>query len=66
MTRRSRPKPGAAFSTPEHLWRSLAETRYLLRSPANARRLLDSVARVEADDFEHHDLISESGSDGGP
>nr|WP_296076285.1 hypothetical protein [uncultured Actinoplanes sp.] len=53
-------KSGTAFLVPEHLWRSLVETRYLLRSPANARRLLDSVARVDAGEFERHDLISDS------
>ncbi|MDQ1287866.1 MAG: antitoxin YefM [Actinomycetota bacterium] len=53
-------KSGTAFLVPEHMWRSLMETRYLLRSPANAQRLLDSVARVEADDYEAHALIGES------
>jgi antitoxin YefM len=53
-------KSGTAFLVPEHLWRSLVETRYLLRSPANARRLLESVARVEAGEFERHDLISDA------
>jgi antitoxin YefM len=53
-------KSGTAFLVPEHLWRSLMETRYLLRSPANARRLLDSMARVEAGDYEQHDLVSEA------
>jgi antitoxin YefM len=53
-------QPIATFLVPEHLWRSLVETRYLLRSPANARRLLDSVARVEAGDVERHDLISDA------
>jgi antitoxin YefM len=51
-------KSGTAFLVPEHLWRSLMETRYLLRSPANARRLQDSVARVEAGDYEGHELIT--------
>jgi antitoxin YefM len=51
-------KSGTAFLVPEHLWRSLTETRYLLRSPENARRLLDSVARVEAGDYEQHQLTS--------
>lgn len=50
-------KSGTAFLVPEHLWRSLVETRYLLRSPANAQRLMDSVARVEAGDYEQRDLI---------
>jgi antitoxin YefM len=36
---------------------SLRETAYLMRSPANARRLLDAMERLEAGDGEHHDLI---------
>ncbi|HMI35391.1 MAG TPA: type II toxin-antitoxin system prevent-host-death family antitoxin [Propionibacteriaceae bacterium] len=36
---------------------SLRETAYLMRSPANARRLLDAMERLEADHGEHHDLI---------
>ena len=36
---------------------SLRETAYLLRSPANARRLLDAVERLEAGHGEQHDLL---------
>ena len=36
---------------------SLRETAYLMRSPANARRLLDAMERLEAGDGETHDLI---------
>jgi antitoxin YefM len=36
---------------------SLRETAYLMRSPANARRLLDAMERLEAAQGEHHDLI---------
>jgi antitoxin YefM len=36
---------------------SLRETAYLMRSPANARRLLDAMERLEAGHGEHHDLI---------
>jgi len=57
-------KSGTAFLVPEHLWRSLVETRYLLRSPANARRLMDSAARVEAGEYEQHDLISDAEESG--
>jgi antitoxin YefM len=50
-------KGRTAFLVPEALWRSLQETAFLLSSPANARRLLDSIARVEAGEFEEHDLL---------
>lgn len=33
------------------------ETVHLLRSPRNARRLLDSIAEAEAGDATEHDLI---------
>ncbi len=36
---------------------SLRETAYLLRSPANARHLLDAMERLEAGDGEQHDLL---------
>jgi antitoxin YefM len=36
---------------------SLRETAYLMRSPANARRLLDAMERLEAQYGENHDLI---------
>lgn len=36
---------------------SLRETAYLMRSPANARRLLDAMERLEAGDGEQHDLV---------
>ncbi|WP_397421158.1 type II toxin-antitoxin system Phd/YefM family antitoxin [Phenylobacterium sp.] len=35
---------------------SYEETRYLLRSPANAERLLASVASLEAGEGREHDL----------
>jgi antitoxin YefM len=35
---------------------SLRETAYLMRSPANARRLLDAMERLEAGKGEVHDL----------
>lgn len=37
---------GRAFLVPEEQWRSLMETQYLLRSPANAKALLDSIAEL--------------------
>lgn len=36
---------------------SLRETAYLMRSPANARRLLDAMERLEAGDGVQHDLV---------
>jgi antitoxin YefM len=36
---------------------SLRETAYLMRSPANARRLLDAMERLESGDGEAHELI---------
>ena len=36
---------------------SIMETLYLLRSPANAQRLRESIAAVEAGKVKEHDLI---------
>lgn len=36
---------------------SLRETAYLMRSPANARRLLDAMERLESGHGEQHDLV---------
>jgi antitoxin YefM len=41
-------KDGHAFLVPEAQWRSLMETQHLLRSPANARALMESIAQAEA------------------
>ena len=35
---------------------SLRETAYLMRSPANARRLLDAMERLESGEGKVHDL----------
>lgn len=40
-------------------YESLRETAYLLRSPANARRLLDSIERLESDGGTPHELIED-------
>lgn len=40
-------------------YESLRETAYLMRSPANARRLLDSMERLERGRGQAHDLIDE-------
>ena len=36
---------------------SLRETAYLMRSPANARRLLDAMERLESGEGMVHDLV---------
>lgn len=36
---------------------SLRETAYLMRSPANARRLLDAMERLEAGEGQVHEPI---------
>ena len=36
---------------------SLRETAYLMRSPANARRLLDAMERLESGHGDAHDLL---------
>lgn len=38
-------------------YESLRETAYLMRSPANARRLFDAMERLESGRGEHHDLL---------
>lgn len=37
-------------------FQALEETAYLLRSPKNARRLLDSIAQLESDDGTEREL----------
>jgi antitoxin YefM len=37
-----------AYLVPAEMWRSISETAYLLRSPANAARLRDAVADADA------------------
>lgn len=37
-------------------YEALKETAYLMRSPANARRLLDALERLEAGDGQAHEL----------
>ena len=38
-------------------YEAMRETAYLMRSPANARRLLDAMERLETGGGERHDLI---------
>ena len=39
-------------------WASIEQTLYLLRSPANDKRLLESIAELEAGGGEIHELIT--------
>ena len=39
-------------------WASIEETLYLLRSPKNAERLLESIRELEAGGGEVHELIT--------
>ena len=56
-------KGGTAFLVPEAQWRSLQETAHLLRSPANAERVLAGVAAVARGEYAELDLFSpEEGS----
>jgi antitoxin YefM len=38
-------------------WSAIEETLYLLQSPANAKRLLASIAELDAGKGEEHELI---------
>lgn len=42
-----------------HEYESLKETAYLMRSPANARRLLNAIESLESGNGEVHELIQE-------
>lgn len=41
-------------------WNSWQETEYLLASPANARKLREAIARLDAGKGEYHELIDPS------
>jgi antitoxin YefM len=41
-------RPGSAYLVSADQWRSLMETAHLLRSPANAERVLRSIAAADA------------------
>lgn len=41
-------------------YESLRETAYLMRSPSNARRLLDAMERLEAGRGHGHELIEDA------
>ncbi len=54
---RSGREPAVIISLEEY--ESLRETAYLMRSPANARRLLDSIERLEAGNGAAHSLMDD-------
>lgn len=49
-------KRGDAVLMSIHDYRALEETAYLLRSPANVRRLLESLDQARAGTVEEHEL----------
>lgn len=50
-------KHGSAVLVPAELWTAMAETGYLLRSPANARALSDSTQQARDGNVAEHELI---------
>lgn len=50
-------KKGTAFLVSADEYRSLKETVYLLQSPANARRLRESLAEAAAGRVDSHELM---------
>ena len=50
-------RKGNAVLLSEEDFASWQETTYLTRSPANARRLLDSIAEAEAGNTEYRELV---------
>jgi antitoxin YefM len=53
----TRSKGEGVVMVSESDWASIEETLYLLQSPANAKRLLDSVAELDAGKGEERQLI---------
>lgn len=49
-------KRGNAVLVSRAEWDSLAETDYLLRSPANAKRLMESLAQARRGEVTEHEL----------
>jgi antitoxin YefM len=50
-------RAGTAVLVSEAEWNSIQETNYLLRNPANARRLMESLERARRGDFQEHELV---------
>lgn len=53
----TRQRGEGAVLVSESEWASIEETLYLLRSPKNAKRLLESIAELDAGGGEAHELI---------
>lgn len=53
----TRQRGEGAVLVSESDWASIEETLYLLRSPANAERLLEAIRGLEASEGEEHELI---------
>lgn len=53
----TRPKVEGVVLVSRSEWDSIEETLYLLRSPANAKRLLASIAQLNAGQGKEHELI---------
>ncbi|MEI2723502.1 MAG: type II toxin-antitoxin system prevent-host-death family antitoxin [Verrucomicrobiota bacterium] len=50
-------RSGNAVLVSEAEWHGWQETIYLLRTPANARHLLDSIAQADAGQFHERELV---------
>lgn len=50
-------KHGNAVIMSKEDFDAITETAHLLRNPANAERLLDSIERARRGEFEHHELL---------
>jgi antitoxin YefM len=53
---RQRGQEGAVLISASE-WASIEETLHLLSSPANAKRLMEGIARLDAGEGEEHELI---------
>jgi antitoxin YefM len=52
-----RPKGEGVVLIAQSEWEGMEETLHLLSSPANAKRLLEGIARMDAGEGEEHELI---------
>jgi antitoxin YefM len=52
-----RPKGEGVVLIAQSEWEGMEETLHLMASPANSKRLLDGIARMDAGEGEEHELI---------